>query len=422
MIKIGIIADDFTGAGDAASFLKLENANCILINGIPEENFKINESIDVVIIALKTRSIAHQIAITEVNQAYDFLNKIGVEVIYSKYGSTFDSTADGNIGPVLDNLLEKMDLTYTLISPALPVNNRKVENGILYVDGLPIEETHMKLHPLNPMDESDLVVLMERQSKYKVFTLTVPQMENFLLDKISFDKYIQEKSEENGRFYLAVDYFEDNHGKIIAELFQGLKLFSGSSALPPFIYQMLTSSSDSGTSNYSTIGELNQIKGGVLAGSLSKATQCQIANFLLEGYASYEMSGQLLLSSFEVVKEEVIHFIDGHIEDVFIIYSEKGKDVAPTIHNEIGSLVEKMLSFAGEYMIEKGITNLVVAGGETSGAVVKTINPNSFYIGEVISPGVPILIPDTYQNLKIVLKSGNFGEEDFFIRALKIMK
>ncbi len=163
------------------------------------------------------------------------------------------------------------------------------------------------------------------------------------------------------------------------------------------------------------------LKGGVLAGSLSQATQKQIASFIDEGYASYLIQSKELLSSFDTVKKEIIDFIDENIDKVFIIYSEKNKDVDPEIHNKVGTLVEKVLSFAGEYAIDKGINNLVVAGGETSGAVVKVMNPNSFYIGDVISPGVPVLIPDHQQNLKVVLKSGNFGGVNFFVEALNKM-
>lgn len=316
LIKIGIIADDFTGAGDAASFLKLENANCILINGVPKEDFEFDENIDVVVIALKTRSISKKEAISEVSHAYHFLHKTGARVIYFKYGSTFDSTADGNIGPVLDSLLEKMNLKYTLISPALPINDRKVKDGILYVDGLPIEQTHMRFHPVNPMVESDLKILMERQSKYKLFKLTISQMEQFLSDLEAFNNYIREKSEENERFYLAVDYFKDEHGKKIAELFKSLKLFSGSSALPAWLYRASgysekrsVSVDDSTNKNIS-----GPIKGGILAGSLSQATQNQIVNFIAEGYASYSIQGKELLHSFETVKEEIIDFINENIE------------------------------------------------------------------------------------------------------------
>lgn len=423
MIKIGIIADDFTGAGDAASFLKLENANCILINGVPKEDFKLDENIDVVVIALKTRSVSKNDAINEVNQAYDFLNKIGTKMIYFKYGSTFDSTAEGNIGPVLDHLLEKMNVKYTLISPALPINDRKVEEGILYVDGLPIHQTHMRFHPLNPMNESDLKTLMERQSKYKVFKLTISQMENFLSDVESFDNYIQEKSEENEKFYLTVDYFNEEHGKTIAELFGSLKLFSGSSALPAWLYKTLAQSEkDFDPVDDSTNEDrLIPIKGGVLAGSLSQATQRQIATFIDKGYASYSIQVKELLNSIDTVKKEVMHFIDENLDNVFIIYSEKNKDDNPEIHNKVGALIEEVLSFAGEYSIVKGIHSLVVAGGETSGAVVKNMNPNTFYIGEVISPGVPVLMPDNYKNLQVVLKSGNFGEANFFVEALEKM-
>lgn len=423
MIRIGVIADDFTGAGDAASFLKLENACCILLNGIPNEKIQIEENVDVVVIALKTRSISKEDAVQEGLRAYEYLQELGVEKIYFKYGSTFDSTHDGNIGPVLDRLLEEMDLKYTIISPALPINDRKVKDGILLVDGVPIDETHMRHHPANPMDESELKILIERQSKYKSYHLSVSQMEFFLENQEAFKSYIQEKSNENEKFYLVVDYYEEEHGQLIANLFKDLALYSGSSALPAWLYNVLGYSKNQmkGLDQRDEEGTSQPIKGGVLAGSLSQMTQKQIIAFINAGYAHYKISGQKLYESYETVESEIKYFIDQHIDQAFIVHSDSQVESNPVIHNEIRSLMESALAFAGKYLIDQGIENLIVAGGETSGAVIKSIDQHTFYIGEVVSPGVPVLIPKNHKNLKVVLKSGNFGEENFFVHSLKIM-
>ncbi|MDN6842465.1 MAG: four-carbon acid sugar kinase family protein, partial [Staphylococcus equorum] len=171
--KIGIIADDFTGASDIASFMNLAGANSILINEIPL-NYNYNySSYDVIVIALKTRSINVKEAINYTRAAYKFLLENGVENIYFKYASTFDSTKDGNIGPVSDYLLETMEQKYSLIVPSFPDNNRIVKKGILYVDGKKIEDTHMRNHPINPMEESSLIKLMENQSAYKSYNLSI---------------------------------------------------------------------------------------------------------------------------------------------------------------------------------------------------------------------------------------------------------
>ena len=146
-IKIGVIADDFTGAGDAASFLEKSGAETIMYNAVPNEL----QVCDAAVIALKTRSVTPHAAVAEVKKAVDFLKENGCERIYFKYCSTFDSTPRGNIGPVAKAIMDELGETKTILCPALPVNKRTVIRGRLYVDGVPLDESPMKNHPVNPM-------------------------------------------------------------------------------------------------------------------------------------------------------------------------------------------------------------------------------------------------------------------------------
>lgn len=417
MIKIGIIADDFTGASDAGSFLQLEGANCLIFNEVPKDDYLVDEMIDVIVLALKTRSVEATHAIEEVGRAYHFLRNIGTEKIYFKYASTFDSTTKGNIGPALDNLLDVMGLPYTILSPALPINGRQVKDGVLYVDGLPIDQTHMSQHPLNPMNESEVKILMEQQSKYKTFTLSIDKIKRFIDNPEEFKDYINYLVCENEKFYFAVDYFEEEHGELIAELFADLDLYSGSSALPVWIYREMGYAKENNHENSceTVYSNNSNVQGAIIAGSLSKATRSQIEYFIQQNFEEFVVRADDVLNSYEQVIEDVSDFIDNNIKNPYIVYSENEK-------NEDNGLIEKVLAFAGEYAVEKGIKHLVVAGGETSGAVVQAIGDKVFHVGPMVSPGVPILLPTNHEDLQIVLKSGNFGEREFFVKALKMME
>ena len=157
---IGCIADDFTGGSDAASFLKKGGLSTLLINGDSYRGYRPGEDIRAVVVALKTRSIEPEAAADQSEAAAKWLLEQGAEKIYFKYCSTFDSTPRGNIGPVTDRLMELLDEPYTLLCPSLPVNGRKVKGGVLYVNGVPLGESSMRFHPVNPMSESRIDKLM----------------------------------------------------------------------------------------------------------------------------------------------------------------------------------------------------------------------------------------------------------------------
>jgi len=167
---LGCVADDFTGAGDAASFLVNQGIPALLYNGIPKSAEGLGDCAAAVI-ALKTRSAPVREAVEDSRQAFRFLIEQGAGQLYSKYCSTFDSTPAGNIGPVTDAMLEELDLPWTLLCPSLPVNGRVVREGRLCVDGVPLDESHMKNHPLNPMWDSFIPKLMEPQGKYPCLVL-----------------------------------------------------------------------------------------------------------------------------------------------------------------------------------------------------------------------------------------------------------
>ena len=178
-IYFGVVADDFTGASDAASFLVKAGVPTVLFNGIPDAEPELSEETKAVVIALKTRTMPRDHAVAESLAAFRKLKRMGASQLYLKYCSTFDSTSEGNIGPVADAVMKTWNIPYTVLCPSLPVNGRTVKNGILYVNGVPLAESPMRNHPLTPMRDSNLVNLMEMQSEAVLWSrLEVWQLES----------------------------------------------------------------------------------------------------------------------------------------------------------------------------------------------------------------------------------------------------
>lgn len=412
---IGCVADDFTGASDAASFLASKGMKTILYNGIPQGEVV---SCDAVVIALKSRSQAVGDAVADCMEAFRWLEEKGASHLYFKYCSTFDSTREGNIGPVVDKMLEEFGELYTILSPALPVNGRSVKDGVLYVDGVPLAETHMKDHPLTPMWESDIGKLMEPQGKYKTMYLNYEMLEK---SKTEILEDIALFATEKEHFYIVPDYLDTEHGTKVAELFVDLKLLTGGSGiLAPLAEKYLANRAENleNTLETSTVG--NAL---VLAGSCSKATLGQIADFQEKGYLSYRIDPLSLLNGEESL-ENIWNFIEGQQGKTVLVYSsdtaEKVAEIQRSGREKIAEMLESLTAEVAKKAVESGYTRIIVAGGETSSAVAKKLGYDSFQLGESVAAGVPVMAPISNSDVRVVLKSGNFGQEDFFERAVKM--
>ena len=220
MIKLGVIADDFTGAGDAASFLVKAGNKTILLTDVPDRD---KFDCDCIVVALKVRSVEPDTAIEEVKRVMDFFDKIQVEKVYFKYCSTFDSTPKGNIGVIMDYLMQRMKVNISILCPSLPVNGRTVKNGILYVNGVPLSESPMKDHPLNPMWDSYIPTLMKEQSVYPCYPIGTDELNNISLN------------DHDEICYYVPDYETEEDGQKIAEALKDLRLYSGGSGLLEYL-------------------------------------------------------------------------------------------------------------------------------------------------------------------------------------------
>lgn len=410
-ILMGVIADDYTGASDIASEIQSQGVPVCLSLGLPEETFwqKFkNDWCGVVVIGLKTRMMKADDACLYSKLAYKILKEYGAERIYDKYCSTMDSTDKGNIGPVLDTLLELENLTYTLICPSFIENGRSVAKGVLYVEGIPLNESSMKNHPLTPMNYSTIIDILKHQSQYPSYALPL----SIIKDEEALKKFIAEKAVYSKHFYIIPDYENELDGKLLAEHFTDYPLLSGASGLAKEIANRL---SDYKNENETIPNHADTL---ALCGSCSSTTLKQIT-------FAKKMNLPLLKldinKSTDILLDKALAFIQEH-RDYSIIYTsqsleERKKDGKKLNADEIEELFAEIAKRAKL----AGIVNFIVCGGETSGAVCNAINYNEFHLNGTVDAGVPILIPIQNENMRIVLKSGNFGSENFLYKAYMLI-
>ncbi|MFT4107687.1 MAG: four-carbon acid sugar kinase family protein [Lacrimispora sp.] len=414
-VKLGCIADDFTGASDAASFLVKGGIRVLLVSEIPDIDIDL-DGFDAVVIALKTRTMERSRAVKDTLAAVSWLKGKGVQQLYFKYCSTFDSTPKGNIGPAADAILEYCDTPYTILCPALPVNKRTVLDGRLYVNGVLLHESPMKNHPLTPMWAADIAELMEPQSQYPCMKLSIDMLHKPVAE---IHKVISDFGEGKEHFYVIPDFVCSEDAVRIVEVFGGLPFLTGGSGIMEALGQM-----------YAGMGKFDDFteagtdgKGLILSGSCSTATLSQVRYFINNGGKAIKMEPMKLLEKRQSV-DDLWHEVEAAEDEAILIYSSDEADEVKSVQKagreQIAELLEQTTAELAYRAIQAGYTRIVVAGGETSGAVTKRLGFSAYQISESVAPGVPVMIPLDNPEIRLVLKSGNFGQEDFFERAIKM--
>lgn len=415
---LGVIADDFTGGTDIASFLVREGMTTVQLIGVPRDTSLIAEC-DAAVISLKSRSCPRDEAIRDSLEAMRFLRQCGCDQIFFKYCSTFDSTSEGNIGPVAQALMREIGTDFTVFSPALPVNGREVFNGYLFVKGELIEESPMKDHPINPMRDSSLQRLIAMQCNLKCGLINHREITE------GVDKIVNkiETLKKSGFNCAVVDAIDDTDLYAQGEAFKMLPLVTGGSGLG----MALARAHLKGKKHDNAVDRARPIKGRtcVLSGSCSAMTNQQVEMYR-EKAPSFAVDIARCVASPEEVAiyaEEVAMFMlqnsNGNLAP--LAYATADPETLHKIQSKYGikgssKAIENFFYLLSASLKALGFVKFIVAGGETSGQVTKALNVEGFYIGPSIAPGVP-WVKSVDDSISLALKSGNFGDRDFFFKA-----
>jgi uncharacterized protein YgbK (DUF1537 family) len=413
---LGCIADDFTGATDLANMLVRGGMRTVQSIGIPGADDAEGLAADAIVIALKSRTLPVAEAIDESLAALTWLRERGCQQIFFKYCSTFDSTAAGNIGQVSEALLKALGSDFTLACPAFPENGRTIFRGHLFVQDQLLNESGMQHHPLTPMTDANLVRVLQAQTSLEVGLLrydSVAQGVDAVRAKIAGLR-------AQGVGMAIADALSDADLYTLGAACADLPLLTGGSGLALGLPDNFRRAGQLRDFDVST---LPQVPGGevVLAGSASIATNGQVAAWLEAGRPALRIDPVALAAGEPVVARALAFARDA--ADTVLIYATNSADEVKAVQQQLGAgragaLVENALGEIARGLREQGVRRFVIAGGETSGAVVKALEVTLLQIGAQIDPGVPATLSSGVQPLALALKSGNFGGRDFFAKAL----
>lgn len=414
--KLGVIADDFTGASDIASFLTENGLKTVQMNGIPTAFLAADA--DAIVVSLKSRSNPVAEAVEQSLSALEWLKQAGCNQFYFKYCSTFDSTAEGNIGPVTDALLTALGEQFTVICPALPVNGRTIFNGYLFVGEQLLNESGMQNHPITPMRDANLCRLMDAQAQGKTGLV---QYQDLLKGAENVKAKFGEL-QRSGFRYAVCDAVDNSQLGVLAEAVADLKLVTGGSGLSAYMAACLSGGKQGDQAFVPTKG-----KTVVFSGSCSLMTNKQVAAYQAKA-PSLRLSVGDTLNNPDYVPHLCQWVLENlHGEYAPMVYATVNAEELHRIQAKFGKqqtseAIEQTFAKLAKLLLAQGVSNFITAGGETSSIVVQELGFSSFHIGKQIAPGVPWLKSTENPQIYLALKSGNFGQENFFSDAQEMMK
>lgn len=418
-ILLGAIADDFTGATDLANTLVKGGMRAIQLIGVPGEDMTLPET-DALVIALKSRTIPPKDAVRQSLTALHWLEGRGTEQYYFKYCSTFDSTDEGNIGPVADALIEELGADFAIACPAFPAAGRTIYKGYLFVGDVLLSESGMRDHPLTPMRDSNLVAVLGRQTAGKVGLVAHEAVR-------AGAEAIRERFEalrSDGVRHAIVDILADEDLMALGEACSNHRIVTGGSGAALGLPENFRKA---GRLGKATAAAVPQPRGrqAVLAGSCSAATLRQVA------HASAlwpTLKLDPLAMDAEGMTRAALEWSRQHTGgQPLLIYSTQTPEEVRKVQarhgrGQAGEMIETAMGGIARGLVDKGVRELIVAGGETSGAVVGALGVRALEIGPEIDPGVPWTTALGEVPLALALKSGNFGGDDFFSKAFGMLK
>jgi uncharacterized protein YgbK (DUF1537 family) len=411
---LGVIADDFTGASDVASMLVRAGLRTVQVIGVPDGPAP---EADAVVVALKSRTCPAAQAVQESLAALEWLKAGGARQFYFKYCSTFDSTAEGNIGPVAEALMQALGTDFTIACPAFPENGRTVFRGHLFVGDQLLSDSGMRHHPLTPMSDANLVNVLQAQVQGQVGLArydTVARGAEALCARFA-------ELRGQGVRFAVVDAIDNDDLRTIAAACAELPLLTAGSGVALGLPEVYAAQGwvkpDARAAALPVVGG----RAAVLSGSCSQATNGQVQHWIAAGRPALRIDPRELAAG-QPLAEQAIAWVLAQDEPALVYATSQPEDVR-AIQAELGveragQLVEHCLAQIAHGLAENGVRRLVVAGGETSGAVVQALGVTQLRIGATIDPGVPWTQVEG-RPLLLALKSGNFGTVDFFSKALQ---
>lgn len=417
-VLLGCIADDFTGGTDLAGMLVKAGMRTVQLIGVPDGLPP--DDVDAVVIALKSRTNSADDAVAESLAALRWLQQAGCCQFYFKYCSTFDSTRQGNIGPVAEALMQALGTDFTIACPAFPANGRTLYKGHLFVGDELLCESGMRHHPLTPMTDANLVRVLQQQAQLKVGLVdhaTVSRGDGAIRERFTALR-------QQGHGLAIVDALTTADLDAIGAACAELPLVTGGSGIALGLPQNFRRG---GLLTENAVADALPKTGGlraVISGSCSVATQKQV-DVMRASFPSFGIDALRLARGEDLVAAALEWASTRIAQQPVLIYATAAPDTVQRVQAELGvahagHLVEGALADIARGLVRLGVGQMLVAGGETSGAVVKALGAKGLRIGPEIDPGVPwtsTLHDDGTPPLALALKSGNFGTEDFFLKA-----
>ena len=414
---LGVIADDFTGASDIANTLARGGMATTQFLGVPPAPAA--KDCEAGVVALKTRSIPAAEAVAQSIAALEWLRAQGCRQYVFKYCSTFDSTPEGNIGPVGEAIAKALGVSGVVACPAFPATGRTVFQGHLFVGDRLLSESSLRNHPLNPMTDADLRRWLRLQTSelvglvpHAVVRKGPKDIAQALADCAA-----------RGEWLVIVDAVSEDDLMAIGEAVASAPLITGGSGIALGLPR-----------NFERSGLLRGAKekgagvsgpAAILSGSCSARTLEQVARHRAGHPAMEVRPGELMDGKVKV--DDAVEFIRRSAGKIPLVFSSAGPDEVAQAQRERGReqvahAVERFFADVAARVVDQGVRRLVVAGGETSGAVVSALGLAALEIGPEIDPGVPVLYVPGRERLALALKSGNFGAVEFFEKALSLME
>lgn len=410
---LGCIGDDFTGSSDLANTLAKQGMRSVQYSGIPEGPAA--PDVEAGVVALKTRSIPVADAVAQSLAALAWLQAQGCTQFFFKYCSTFDSTQDGNIGPVTDALCAALDANQVIVCPAFPGTGRSIYQGHLFVNDTLLSESGMQNHPLTPMTDPDIRRWLGHQTAHAVGHVPA----STVFEGAKAIKAAMDAQQEAGKRLLVVDALRDSDLMEIGEAAADAPLITGGSGVALGLPRNFDRKGQIARRTGDWLGETGKCV--ALSGSCSTTTRGQVAHHNASNPA-FEISAAQVIDGTLTV-EAVVDWVMA-AEGIPLVYSSAEPSVVAEVQAQFGreksaDALEAFFAMLGRALVAQGIRKILTAGGETSGAIVEGLNLTTLEIGPEIDPGVPALRAS--ETLVIALKSGNFGSEDYFEKGARIL-